>query len=162
MNIRKERSHRCGHTNIDFRTKNDVDNIKTFMPWKSKKEFGTMGNNFYSLSFNEKKKLMKVTENINTIKNSHDEFPDPKYYKTAQFYQSNNMQIKKKAMTCDERIAQLDESFKGKNKFTGDSMMIADLTKQRKQRKDLEREKLKKIKNMISDDDDTRKKKSKL
>ena len=107
MNIRRERSHRCGHTNIDFRTKNDVDSIRTFMPWKSKKEFGTMGNNFYSLSFNEKKKLMKVTENLNTIKNIHDEIPDPKYYKTAQFYQSNNMQIKKKAMTSDERLAQL-------------------------------------------------------
>ena len=154
MKIRKERSHRCGHTNIDFRTKNDVDNIKTFMPWKSKKEFGTMGNNFYSLSFNEKKKLMKVTENLNTLRNTHESVPDPKYYKTAQFYQSNNMQIKKKAMTCDEKLANLDESFKGKEKFTGDSLMIADLTKQRKKRKDLEKEKLMKIKNMIGDEDE--------
>ena len=158
MNIRRERLHQCGHTNIDFRTKNDVDSIKTFMPWKSKKDFGTMGNNFYSLPFNEKKKLMKVTESINTLKNSHDVIPDPKYYKTAQFYQLNNMQIKKKAITNDERIAQLDESFKGKEKFTGESMMIADLTKQRKRKKDLEKEKLMKIRNMLAEDEEEGKK----
>ena len=148
MSIRRERSHRCGHTNIDFRTKNDIDSIKTYMPWKSKREFGTMGNDFYRLPFNEKKKLMKVTENINTIKNVHEDIPDPKYYKTAQFYQLNNMQVKKRAMYSDERLAQLDESFKGKDKYTGESMMIADLTKQRKKR-----EKLKNIQNKIGDED---------
>ena len=154
MKIRRERSHRCGHTNIDFRTKNDLDNIKTFMPWKNKKEFGTMGNNFYQLPFNEKKKLMKVTENYNTLKNTHEDRPDPKYYKTAQFYASNNMPIKKKAMTCDEKLAELDESFKGKEKYTGESMMIADLTKQRKKRKDMEMQKLKNVKNMIGNEND--------
>lgn len=152
MNIRRERSHRCGHTNIDFRTKNDQDAIRTFMPWKQKKEFGTMGNDFYKLNFTEKKKLMKVTENINTIKNINDEVPDPKYYKTAQFYQSNNMQVKRKAMTCDERLAQLDESFKGKEKYTGESMMISDLNKERKKRREIEKiekEKLRKIKDLM-------------
>jgi hypothetical protein len=164
MNIRRERSHRCGHTNIDFRTKNDLDSIKTFMPWKTKKDFGTMGNNFYTLPYDEKKKIMKATENLNSNKNIHDEIPDPKYYKTAQFYQTNNIQIKKKLLNNDERIAQLDESFKGKEKFTGESMMISDLTKQRKLRKDLEKEKLMKIKNMIGEEEgeEEGKKKAKL
>ena len=72
------------------------------------------------------------------------------------------MQIKKKAMTSDERLAQLDESFKGKEKFTGESMMIADLNKERKKRKDLEREKLKKIKNMIGDENEDEEKGKKM
>lgn len=152
MNIRRERSHGCGHSNIDFRTKNDTESIKTFMPWKSKKEFGTMGNDLYKLSFNENKKLLKVTENINAQKNILHEIPNPKYYKTAQFYQSNNFPIKSKTMTISERVAQLDESFKGKEKFTGESMMIADLTKNRKLKKEMEElEKLRRIQNLNAD-----------
>lgn len=132
MSIRRERSHKCGHSNIDFRTKNDQEAIKTFMPWKLKKEYGTMGNDLFKLPINEHKKLLKETENINTQKNVLHEFPDPKYYKTAQFYQSNNIPLKAKNMFVNERVAQLDESFKGKEKYIGDSMMISDLTKNRK------------------------------
>jgi len=150
MNIRRDRSHRCGHSNIDFRTKNDTDSIKTFMPWRSKKEFGTMGNDLYKLPFNDHKKLLKVTENINSQKNILHEIPDPKYYKSAQFYSSNNIPIKDKTMFVSERVAQLDESFKGKEKYIGDSMMISDLTKNRKLQKEYEEKvKLKKL-NTIS------------
>jgi len=136
MSIRRERSHKCGHSNIDFRTKNDQEAIKTFMPWKLKKEYGTMGNDEYKLPFNEHKKLLKETEKINTQRNILHEAPDPKYYKTAQFYQSNNIPIKAKTMFVNERLAQLDESFKGKEKFIGDGMMISDLTKNRKLQKE--------------------------
>ena len=38
-------------------------------------------------------------------------------------------------MFTNERVAQLDETYKGKDKFTGDSMMIVDLTKQRQMKK---------------------------
>lgn len=132
MTIRRDRSHICGHTNIDFRTKNDTESIKTFMPWKQKREFGTMGNDLYKLPYNENKKILKVTENINNQKNILHEIPDPKYYKTAQYYQSNNIPLKSKTMFESERVAQLDESFKGKEKYTGDGMMISDIMKQRK------------------------------
>jgi len=39
-------------------------------------------------------------------------------------------------MFVNERLAQLDESFKGKEKFIGDGMMISDLTKNRKLQKE--------------------------
>lgn len=154
MSIRRERSHKCGHSNIDFRTKNDTDAIKTFMPWKVKKEYGTMGNDLFKLPFNEHKKILKVTENINTQKNILHEIPDPKYYKTAQFYQSNNIPLKSKTMFVDERVAQLDESFKGKEKYTGDGMMISDLTKNRKLQKEYEEKVKQKIMNTIEVNDD--------
>lgn len=132
MTIRKERSHRCGHSNIDYRTKNDSESIKTFMPWKSKKEFGTMGNEHYKLPFNDNKKILKVTENINNQKNTFSEIPDPKYYKTAQYYVSNGIPLKSKTMFACDRVAHLDESVKGKEKYVGDSMMIADAIKNRR------------------------------
>jgi len=124
------------------------------MPWRSKKEFGTMGNESYKLPFNENKKLLKVTENINTQKNNLFEVPDPKYYKSAQFYNANNIPIKLKTLFTDERVAQLDESFKGKEKFIGDSMMIADLTKNRKLQMEYDQMKKKKVLNSLDIDDD--------
>jgi len=39
---------------------------------------------------------------------------------------------KKQSLIETERVAQLDESFKGKDKFTGDSMMIAENMKKKK------------------------------
>ena len=61
-------------------------------------------------------------------------------------------------MFTNERIAQLDESPKGKDKFIGDSMMISDINKIRKERKKKKRmgelEKRKKIirrENIIKD-----------
>lgn len=155
MSIRRERSHKCGHSNIDFRTKNDSEAIKTFMPWKLKKEYGTMGNDLFKLPINEHKKILKVTENINNQKNLLQEIPDPKYYKTAQFYQSNNIPLKAKAMFANDRVAQLDESFKGKEKFIGDSMMISDLTRNRKLQKQYEEKVKQKIINSIDINDDS-------
>lgn len=149
MSIRRERSHKCGHSNIDYRTKNDSEAIKTFMPWKVKKEYGTMGNDLFKLPFNENKKILKVTENINTQKNLLHEIPDPKYYKSAQFYQTNNIPIKAKTIFVSDRVAQLDESFKGKEKYNGDSMMISDLTKNRRLQKEYEDKVKQKIMNSI-------------
>lgn len=132
MNIRKDRVHRCGHTNIDFRSKKDEDALKTYQPWKTKKDYGTMGYIDYKLPINEHKKVLEVTDHINIQKNIRAELPDPKYHKTAQYYFNNKIPIKTRAMFTNERVAQLDESFKGKEIFTGDSMMIAEVTKMRK------------------------------
>lgn len=150
MQIRKERSHRCGHTNIDFRSMKDNEAIKTYQPWMSKKTFGTMGNSDYKLPVFERKKTMGVTEEINMQRNMLSEIPDPKYHKTALYYASNKIPIKTKAFFTNERVAQLDESFKGKDKFTGDSMMIADITKLRKNKTGMfyDKERLSESKNL--------------
>jgi hypothetical protein len=124
------------------------------MPWKVKKEYGTMGNDLFKLPMNEHKKILKVTENINSQRNVLQEIPDPKYYKTAQFYQTNNIPIKAKAMFISDRVAQLDESFKGKEKYIGDGMMISDLTKNRRLQKEYEEKVKQKIINNIEIVDD--------
>ncbi len=145
MNIRKDRIHKYGYSNIDFRSKKDEENIKIFQPWLARKPFGTMGYTDYKLPPNEQKRIMEVSENINQQKNINAEIPDPKYYKTAQYYRTNKIPIKAKTIYTNERIAQLEESLKGKDVFTGESMMIAEITKYRKRKtkefvdKDLQR-----------------------
>jgi len=136
MIARRERIHQCGSSNIDFRSKRDKDSIALFQPWKLKKEYGTMGNSMVNLPTDQYNSLMKSTRSLNTLKEINVERPDPKIYSTAQFYMKNGLNLfnlpKKKNLVETERVAQLDETFLGKDTFTGDSMMIADNAKQRK------------------------------
>ena len=95
-----------------------------------------MGNSNVNLPTDQYNSLMKVTRSVNTLRDINFEWPDPKVYSTAQFYFKNGLTAlnlpKKKNLNENERVAQLDESFKGKDAYTGDSMMIAVNTKQKK------------------------------
>jgi hypothetical protein len=156
MNKRKERTHHCGFTNIDFRSKNDLENLKIHQPWHQRTNFGTMGYSEYKLPPKHSKKILEVSCKINNQKVLVSEMPDPRYYQTAKFYEDKQIKIRCKNMYTNERVAQLDESFLGKEKFTGDSMMIADLTKQRKHKShkflDTEKENRQLIQEMIIKD----------
>lgn len=132
MNIRKQRNHQVGHSNIDFRSKKDEQSLKIFQPWKIMEAPGTMGYIGYKPNMLNIKKMIEVSKNINTQRVDSSEIPDPKYHKTAEFYYKNKIPIKKKTMYTNERIFQLDESLRGKDVFTGDSMMISDINKYRK------------------------------
>ena len=132
MNIRKQRNHQSGHSNIDFRSKKDENSLKLFQPWKVMEAPGTMGYSGYKPNTIDVKNILEVSKKINTQRVVSTEIPDPKYHKTAEFYYKNRIPIKTKTIYTNERIAQLDESFKGKEVFTGDSMMISDINKYRK------------------------------
>lgn len=140
MSKRRERSHETGLSNIDYRSKKDYENIKTFETWKVPKDFGTQGYERYKNSFSQNKTLFKPVLQINTQKDYVNDHPNPKYYNTAKFYVDNKITLKTKALFTNERVAQLDENFKGKEIFTGDSMQITDLVKQRKKLKKKQRE----------------------
>ena len=127
MSLRRARSHKEGISNIDFRSKQDIDNIRLFKPWQSPKEFGTMGYRNYKIPIKKFKNLFSPTNEINTQKDIVNEFPDPKYFTTAQFYKKNNILLKRKTFFNNDRVANLEESFKGKDIFNGDSMNIAEI-----------------------------------
>ena len=42
MNLRKQRTHQCGLTNIDFRTKGDIMSVDRFQPTLKYTDMGTM------------------------------------------------------------------------------------------------------------------------
>ena len=127
--------HRCGYTNLDFRSKGDFDSLKLYEPWKIPKEFGTMGKSFYYPSFSEAKKIFSVSKSLNKLKNIVQGSPDPKSYPAALYYKKNNIKPNIVQEFRIERVAELDESELGKEKYIGDSMMIADINKYRKERK---------------------------
>ena len=135
MSLRKERNHMSGISNIDFRSKSDTENINFYSPWLKSPNFGTMNTYNFKLSFTDHNKLFKPTFNLNEQKYLNSEIQNPKIYNSAQFYKKHHIKPLTKSLFTNERIANLDESYKGKELFIGDSMMISDITKQRKERK---------------------------
>ena len=140
MSLKLQRMHRCGYTNLDFRSKGDFESLKLYEPWKIPKEFGTMGKSFYYPSFSEAKKIFSVSKSLNKLKNIVQGSPDPKSYPGALYYKKNNMKPNIVQEFRIERVAELDESDIGKekyigDKYIGDSMMIADINKYRRERK---------------------------
>ena len=132
MSLRRARSHRVGISNIDFRSKKDEENLRIFEPWQAPKELGTLGYKKYINPMKIAKNLFAPTEKINTFKDIVNDYPDPRYYTTAQFYKNNNIKINTKSFRNIERAANLEESYKGKDVFNGDSMNVAEIMRQRK------------------------------
>ena len=65
MSLKRQRTHQCGFSNIDFRSKGEFENLKLFEPWKIPKDFGTMGKSNYHLPYSETKKILSVSKNLN-------------------------------------------------------------------------------------------------
>ena len=126
----------CGFSNIDFRSKGDFESLKLYKPWKIPKEFGTMGKSNYHISYSDAKKIFSVSKNLNKFRSIVHDSPDPKFYKTAMYYKKNKIKPNVVQDFYNERAAQLDEIDIGKDKYIGDSMMIADIYRYRTQKKD--------------------------
>lgn len=137
MRLKKERNHLYGLSNIDFRSKRDEENIRKFQPWIMAKAFATQGQSNFHLTLDQKKSLFEGINKLLTLKDIVNEHPNPKYYNTIQFYKSKNITLYSKTLTETERAAHLDETEKGKDPFTGDSMMISFNTKLKHKDKNL-------------------------
>ena len=132
MSLRRTRSHKVGVSNIDFITKGEIDNLKIYKPWKAPKDLGTMGYKNYRNPRPIFKSLFEPTEKINTFKDLVNDYPDPRYYTTAQFYKKNNILLNTKTFLNNEKASNLEETFKGKDVFNGDSMNVAEIMNSRK------------------------------
>ena len=136
MSLRRARSHRIGISNIDFRTKKDEESLRIFEPWKAPKEFGTMGYRNYKNPPKFKRLLFSPTERINTYRDLENDYPDPRYYTTAKFYKDNNIDLNIKSIIDTDRASNLEETYKGKDVFIGDSMGYVKTLRKRKGKKD--------------------------
>jgi hypothetical protein len=71
MNIRRDRTHQCGLTNLDYRTKGEVDSVDKFNPSLKFADFGTMGKSQFkrmtSAAANEFKDRVKLTGGWKTM-----------------------------------------------------------------------------------------------
>ena len=135
MSLRRNRSHNVGVSNIDYRTKHDEESLRIFEPWQAPKDFGSMGYHNYQNPPKIFRKLFSPTKKINTQKDIVNDYPDPRYFTTAKFYKANHIGINTKNIIDYQRVANLEETYKGKDVFIGDGMAIADIIKQRKIKK---------------------------
>ena len=87
------------------------------------------GSTKFSSHLTTKKATFLTSKKICTHKDLINEVPPPKLHKTADFYHKNNMYQHDKTFFEDQRVGFLDETFKGKELFNGDSMMISLNTK---------------------------------
>ena len=115
MSLRRSRSHRAGVSNIDFRSKKDEENLKIFDPWLFPQDTGTIGYKTYKNSFKIMNNLNIPTEKMHIHKNIVNNYPDPRYYTTSQFYKNNNIRIKTKSFIDSTRMRNLKETFNGEN-----------------------------------------------
>ena len=135
MSFRRPRSHMLGISNIDFRTKKDKENLIIFEPWLLPKDVGTMGSKNYKMPQSAYQKIFGPSEKINTYRDLVNDYPDPRFHSTAQFYKANNISLNTKTFINSQRVANLEESFKGKEVFNGDSTNIAEILRIRKGKK---------------------------
>ena len=125
-----------GISNIDFRTKGEIEEIKKYQPFHESKNFGMLGLGNYKLPYSIHKKLFKPTIGINEGKYIQNNIQNPKIYESSLFYQKNYMNIKPRTILSGERAKQLDTSdHRGGEEYNGDSMMICEINKQRKEMK---------------------------
>ena len=134
MSLKRPRIHLSGISNNDFRTKGETRQIKRFEPFHESKKFGMMGLANYKLPFSVHKELFKPTVGLNEAKFVENDIQNPKIYDTALFYQNHSMKIKPRSILLAERGKQLDTSeYRGGLEYNGDSMMIVETNKKRKE-----------------------------
>ena len=134
MSLKQKRIHYTGISNLDFRTKNDIKRIKLYQPYHESKPFGMQGLSNYKIPSNIHKAMFAPTKGNNEGKYLKSNAPNPRNYESALFYKENSMTIKPKAIGGVERSQQLDTSeYWGGHEFNGDSMMISEIMKKRKE-----------------------------
>lgn len=136
MSLKRSRVHLSGISNIDFRTKGEIEEIKKYQPFHESKNFGMLGLGNHKLPYSVHKELFKPTIGINEGKYVANDIQNPKIYESSLFYQKNYMNIKPRTILSGERAKQLDTSdHRGGEEYNGDSMMICEINKQRKEMK---------------------------
>ena len=134
MSLKQKRIHYSGISNLDFRTKNDINRIKLYQPYHESKPFGMQGLSNYKIPSNIYNKMFAPTKGINEGKYLKSDAPNPRNYESALFYKKNSMKIIPKAIGGVERSRQLDTSeYWGGHEFNGDSMLISEIMKKRKE-----------------------------
>lgn len=127
MNIRRERLHQCGLTNLDYRTKGDIDNVDRYHPTLKYADFGTMGKSQYKRlhSVADPKEQVKITSGWKTMSNITTTpaplFNPAKYDSTTDFYASKGKKFKHPAQIGKRRETELEEPFWTDKVFTGDN-----------------------------------------
>lgn len=101
MNVRKQRTHHCGLSNVDFRTKGDSAAQEKFNPSLKFADTGTMGRHAF--------------------KQTSGALNDPKEDTALQFYNAQGKKAKAPVLVANKKTQQLEEPKWTDKIFTGDN-----------------------------------------
>lgn len=132
---KKERVHAGGVSNVDYRSLPDIRLKPLFQPFKDTIDDETTSHSKLGLSNDKMKIYLKSYKNIFNKKEIIFESLNPKHYSSAIYYLENNIALKKRTLNQSNKITEIEQSFKGNDEYTGDSMMISDNTKKKKSKK---------------------------
>lgn len=111
-------------TNIDFKTKGDVQALSAYKPNLKYADFGTMGKTAFRSSA-----VASFTQTKKKVGLQQPELPDPRRETTEQFYVANGKRLKAPTASVRKRTTQLEADKWNDNVFTGDTANFqADLT----------------------------------
>ena len=111
MNIRRDRTHQCGLTNLDFRTKGEADMIEKYHPTLKYADFGTMGKSQFKrmtsagVDFKEK---LRLTGGWQTMSNKLN--PNPRNETTTEFYKMRNKKSKAPVQIGKKKETELEDN----------------------------------------------------
>jgi len=117
MQLRRDRTHNCGLTNIDFRSQKDKEKVTLFHdPYRST-NFGTMGRSqlFNIKKPDDKKEKLAITSGFQSFKR-----PNPKVDTSQEFYQSHNKESLSQAHMTRARKQLLEPEIFNDQVFNGE------------------------------------------
>ena len=100
MNVRKERTHQCGLTNVDYRTKGDALNVDKFNPTLKFADVGTMSKSHFKRTPSDVgfKEHLKLNGGWQTMRK-----PDPRSESAVQFYNAHGKKPKAPVLVANKR-----------------------------------------------------------
>ena len=118
MNVRKQRTHQCGLTNVDFRTKGDSNALDKFQPNMKYADAGTMGKASFRLnpapeSLQESVKQTGGWQGKTRL--------DPKTETQLQFYNAQGKKPKAPVLVANRKTQELEKEEWTDKVFTGDN-----------------------------------------
>lgn len=123
MKIRRERTHQSGLTNLDFRTKGQLDNVDHFEPSLKFTDFGTMSKTQYKRmpSAATFKEQVAISGGWLNSKFQNETHKSTRYETANQFYTSKGKKFRAPIKMGMVREAQLEDVKWNDKVFTGDT-----------------------------------------
>lgn len=119
MNVRKQRTHQCGLTNIDYRTKGDHAAVDRYNPSLTYADTGTMNKSLFRPKLPDEAPFVekwKTTGGWLPTKQ-----PDPRHENTVNFYIDRDKKFKETANMANKH-AELETDKWTDKVFTGDNV----------------------------------------
>jgi Ca2+-binding EF-hand superfamily protein len=123
MNIRRERTHQSGLTNLDFKAKGDAEKTNHFTPNLKLANFGTMSKTNYrrAPSATTFKEQVAASGGWLNTKYKNEFYKDQRYETAAQKYKEAGRKPKIPVLIANKKTFELEDQVWNEKPFNGDT-----------------------------------------